>query len=121
MLSLSERLGYGVMDMGHEHGEQTWASNMGIKHGHQTWATHIGKALHIKCIVLKYLRCCNFRMSNHTSPCSSPSRDTEVTSSTAPSTSGSKARLPPCKICKEKASGFHYGVNACQGCKVNNM
>lgn len=26
--------------------------------------------------------------------------------------------LPPCRICGEKASGFHYGVNTCEACKV---
>ncbi|CAG2195048.1 RAD51D [Mytilus edulis] len=25
--------------------------------------------------------------------------------------------LPPCRICGEKASGFHYGVNTCEACK----
>ncbi|CAC5385736.1 unnamed protein product [Mytilus coruscus] len=25
--------------------------------------------------------------------------------------------LPPCRICEEKASGFHYGVNTCEACK----
>jgi len=27
--------------------------------------------------------------------------------------------LPPCRICGEKASGFHYGVNTCEACKVS--
>ena len=26
--------------------------------------------------------------------------------------------LPPCRICHRKASGFHYGVNTCEACKV---
>jgi hypothetical protein len=26
--------------------------------------------------------------------------------------------LPPCRICGEKASGFHYGANTCEACKV---
>ncbi|KAK3092995.1 hypothetical protein FSP39_009806 [Pinctada imbricata] len=26
--------------------------------------------------------------------------------------------LPPCLVCSGKASGIHYGVNTCQGCKV---
>lgn len=27
--------------------------------------------------------------------------------------------LPPCRVCDDKASGFHYGVNSCEACKVN--
>lgn len=27
--------------------------------------------------------------------------------------------LPPCRICRKKASGFHYGVNTCEACKVS--
>ena len=26
--------------------------------------------------------------------------------------------LPPCRVCGEKASGFHYGANTCEACKV---
>ena len=26
--------------------------------------------------------------------------------------------LPPCRVCGNKASGLHYGVNTCEGCKV---
>ncbi len=27
--------------------------------------------------------------------------------------------LPPCRVCAEKASGFHYGANTCEACKVS--
>ena len=26
--------------------------------------------------------------------------------------------LPPCRVCEEKASGWHYGANTCEPCKV---
>ena len=26
--------------------------------------------------------------------------------------------LPPCAVCGEKSTGFHYGANTCQACKV---
>ncbi len=26
--------------------------------------------------------------------------------------------LPPCKVCNDKATGFHYGCNTCEACKV---
>ena len=29
--------------------------------------------------------------------------------------------LPPCRICGEKASGFHYGANTCEACKVSTL
>nr|XP_022341462.1 retinoic acid receptor alpha-like [Crassostrea virginica] len=34
-----------------------------------------------------------------------------------PSSSSSTPLLPPCRVCGEKASGFHYGVNTCEACK----
>ena len=31
------------------------------------------------------------------------------------------AYLPPCRICGDKASGFHYGANTCEACKVSDV
>ncbi|KAI0234510.1 Ecdysone-induced protein 75B [Lamellibrachia satsuma] len=28
-----------------------------------------------------------------------------------------KAKGPQCKVCNDEASGFHYGVDSCEGCK----
>ena len=32
---------------------------------------------------------------------------------------GNHGLLPPCRVCGEKASGFHYGANTCEACKVS--
>ena len=29
--------------------------------------------------------------------------------------------LEKCKICDDKATGVHYGILTCEGCKVNKM
>jgi hypothetical protein len=31
---------------------------------------------------------------------------------------GSMTVHVPCLVCGDEASGFHYGVNSCEGCKV---
>ncbi|XP_041365753.1 retinoic acid receptor alpha-like isoform X2 [Gigantopelta aegis] len=51
------------------------------------------------------------------SPKPSTQSSSTTTSSSTTSSSSSPAMLPPCRVCGEKASGFHYGVNTCEACK----
>ena len=52
-----------------------------------------------------------------------PEMSSTTSTSPASKTASSSAppMLPPCRVCGEKASGFHYGVNTCEACKVGNF
>lgn len=46
--------------------------------------------------------------------------DSEGQSSSS-STVKSPGSGPRCSVCGDEASGFHYGVDSCEGCKVTKV
>lgn len=51
-------------------------------------------------------------------PASSPSSEVFVASTGQDENSSGSLALE-CRVCADRASGFHYGVHACEGCKVS--
>lgn len=65
-----------------------------------------------------WLCTCMFYLVDVLTPASSPSSEVFVASTGQDENSSGSLALE-CRVCADRASGFHYGVHACEGCKVS--
>lgn len=45
--------------------------------------------------------------------------DETVSSHVQPTQTSNKKNFGLCRVCKDKATGIHYGIRSCEGCKVS--
>ncbi|XP_070199488.1 retinoic acid receptor gamma-like isoform X2 [Littorina saxatilis] len=62
-------------------------------------------------------RCMGGKRSMSPPPSPSGSMNIKRERPSSPGRTVSGNLLPPCRICLDKASGFHYGLNTCEACK----